>query len=151
MILISHRGNINGRIEGLENTPNYIQDAIKLGYDVEIDLWIINNNLYLGHDDPVYKIDLNFLSSCKNNLWIHCKNIEALVYLIENLNDSRFFFHEYEKYVITNRGDILVHAQANRFPKNSVYMIPEVLNINKKYLHNCKGVCSDYIINYKDE
>jgi hypothetical protein len=48
MILISHRGNINGRIEGLENTPNYIQDAIKLGYDVEIDLWIIKNKFKLA-------------------------------------------------------------------------------------------------------
>jgi len=31
MILISHRGNINGRIEEAENRPDYIDDTIRLG------------------------------------------------------------------------------------------------------------------------
>ena len=39
MILISHRGNINGKKPDLENKPEYIQNAIKLGYNVEIDVW----------------------------------------------------------------------------------------------------------------
>jgi len=38
MILISHRGNINGRLESYENAPNYIDSAISKGYDVEIDI-----------------------------------------------------------------------------------------------------------------
>ena len=38
MILISHRGNITGRIPDSENRPSYIQDTINLGYDVEIDV-----------------------------------------------------------------------------------------------------------------
>ena len=39
MILISHRGNINGRQPNLENLPEYIDSALELGYDVEIDIW----------------------------------------------------------------------------------------------------------------
>jgi len=39
MILISHRGNINGRFESWENEPTYIDKAIAEGYDVEIDIW----------------------------------------------------------------------------------------------------------------
>ena len=42
MILISHRGNIDGRIPEKENHPNYIDAAIKAGYDVEVDLWEID-------------------------------------------------------------------------------------------------------------
>jgi hypothetical protein len=34
MIYISHRGNINGRIENVENKPEYVNDTILLGYDV---------------------------------------------------------------------------------------------------------------------
>jgi hypothetical protein len=50
MILISHRGNINGSIKSLENNPIYLDSAIKNGYDVELDIWYINNELWTGHD-----------------------------------------------------------------------------------------------------
>ena len=40
MILISHRGNINGRSFKDENQPTYIDTAISAGYDVEIDILI---------------------------------------------------------------------------------------------------------------
>ena len=38
MILISHRGNINGPNPEMENNPEYIQKALDLGYDVEVDV-----------------------------------------------------------------------------------------------------------------
>lgn len=148
MILISHRGNIDGRIEDLENRQSYIKEAIDLGYHVEIDLWLISDSLYLGHDDPTYKVDIEFLDEYKDKLWIHCKNIGALSYLLKISRKHRFFFHENEKYVLTSLGDLIVHGQTNRFPEDSVYMMPEILNVNKKYLVDCKGVCSDNIKNY---
>ena len=39
MILISHRGNIDGVNKLKENKINYINEAIKNGFDVEIDVW----------------------------------------------------------------------------------------------------------------
>ena len=42
MILISHRGNINGPSKD-ENNPIRIEDVILQGYDVEIDLRILNS------------------------------------------------------------------------------------------------------------
>ena len=39
MILISHRGNIEGKQPKLENKPEYISKALELGYNVEIDIW----------------------------------------------------------------------------------------------------------------
>ena len=50
MVIISHRGNLDGRKPGRENKPDYIQEALDAGYDVEIDVWMINNELFLGHD-----------------------------------------------------------------------------------------------------
>jgi hypothetical protein len=46
MKLIAHRGNINGIMDSLENEPTYIDLAIQKGYDVEVDLWLISDNLY---------------------------------------------------------------------------------------------------------
>ena len=43
MILISHRGNISGKNVSLENNPNYIKDAIYLGYNVEVDVCPVFN------------------------------------------------------------------------------------------------------------
>ena len=38
MILISHRGNIDGKNEVWENHPKYIIEALEAGYDFEIDV-----------------------------------------------------------------------------------------------------------------
>ena len=62
MFLISHRGNINGANPIEENSINYILKAIDLGYNVEIDVWFVNNSFYLGHDKPQYKVNHDFLN-----------------------------------------------------------------------------------------
>ena len=38
MLLIAHRGNINGPDKAKENHPDYINKAIEAGYNVEIDI-----------------------------------------------------------------------------------------------------------------
>ena len=48
MIIISHRGNINGPEPQKENLPDYIDFALENGLDVEVDLWW-NKGIYLGH------------------------------------------------------------------------------------------------------
>ena len=55
-ILISHRGNTVGKLELYENEPSYIHKTLLEGFDVEVDIWYIENNWYLGHDNPQYKI-----------------------------------------------------------------------------------------------
>ena len=64
MILISHRGNLNGKDIENENNPLYIDRALGKGYDVEIDVWYNGGIWYLGHDEPTYPIKLEYL---KNN------------------------------------------------------------------------------------
>ena len=61
MKLIAHRGNINGPNQEMENNPDYILNTLRFGYDCEIDVHLINNELYLGHDAPTYKITVDFL------------------------------------------------------------------------------------------
>ena len=55
MILISHRGNLNGPFQD-ENNPTKIEDVILKGFDVEIDLRILNSEFYLGHDTEDFKV-----------------------------------------------------------------------------------------------
>ena len=76
MILISHRGNTEGCNEKKENSPDYIDNAISLGFDVEIDVRYLNGDLYLGHDLPQYKINLDLIRKIANEI----KNMIAIPY-----------------------------------------------------------------------
>jgi hypothetical protein len=142
-ILISHRGNIDGPSAD-ENKPSHILNAINLGYDVEIDLWYVNGVLYLGHDNPQYEIDYDFLLT--RSLWIHCKNIESLLYLKEKNNTNNYFWHQEDDVTITSLGYFWTYP-GKKLTKYSIAVLPELKhfdNISISY-----GVCSDYIEKFK--
>ena len=88
MKFISHRGNLNGPIQEYENHPEYILEALKKGFNVEIDVRVKNDTFYLGHDFPKYKI--NRKKTCDKVLLIGC----ALVF---NNILSKFKFIEIMK------------------------------------------------------
>ena len=146
MKFISHRGNLNGANPNLENHPDYILDSITKGYDCEIDIRVINNVLYLGHDSPQYKIELSFLNSIKSNIWIHCKNIEAVLFF--RLKEFNFFWHENDKVTLTSQKNIWAFP-GNQPIEMSIAVMPEIFNENN--LNKCHGICSDYIFKYKKE
>ena len=64
MILISHRGNIMGPNPEQENHPDYIREALNIGYDVEIDVWY-TDKFMLGHDKPQYEFSFDLMYSLK--------------------------------------------------------------------------------------
>ena len=141
MILIAHRGNINGPIDSYENEPNYIDLAIKKGYDVEVDVWYKDNMLWLGHDMPDYGIDFRWIRDRISKLWIHCKNIDALLYFKECGYDCNYFWHQEDTITLTSHQYIWVFP-GNQPITNSIAVLPE---INNDDISKCIGVCSDYI------
>jgi hypothetical protein len=145
MILISHRGNINGRFESYENEPNYIELALSKGYDVEIDVWYIDNVIYLGHDNPQYVVDFRWIRDRLNRLWVHCKNVDAVVYFKDCGYDINYFWHQEDILTLTSKNYIWVYPGKQPI-KNSISVMPEINNDN---ITNCLGICSDLIENYK--
>ena len=123
MILIAHRGNINGKIEKFENNPNYIDSAIEQGYDVEIDVWYHQHEFWLGHDEPSYEVSLKWLTDRKDSLWIHCKDLITIDMLrelqIHNKVDLNYFFHDEDDCTITSKGDLWVYP-GKQPVKNSI-------------------------------
>lgn len=142
MILISHRGNINGRVPEAENNPEYIVDTIKMGYDVEVDLWVTSGSFYLGHDRPQYKILFNWLVNYQSNLWIHCKNIEALVSM--KMYAFHYFWHEQDTVTLTSMNYIWAYPGKQPIER-SIAVMPEMYNED---INKCVGVCSDFILKY---
>ena len=60
MKIISHRGNLHGKEVDNENNPEYIKKALRK-FEVEVDVWFIDDSWFLGHDRPQYPVDLDFL------------------------------------------------------------------------------------------
>lgn len=141
MILISHRGNTNGKIKNEENRPDYIEDALRLGFNVEIDVWFKDAEFYLGHDEPQYKIDYKFLVNEK--LWCHAKNIDALLEMKKYA--IHYFWHEEDTLTLTSKNYIWAYPGKQPI-KRSIAVMPE---LNNDDVSQCIGICSDYILKYK--
>lgn len=145
---ISHRGNINGKVENLENSPRYIDSAIELGYDCEIDVWYHQHEFWLGHDEPTYQVDLTWLTDRHLKLWIHCKDLVTVSqfrYLQLNmLVDLNYFFHNTDDCTLTSRGDVWVYPGKQPL-KDSIAVMPEIHNED---VSGCIGICSDVIEKY---
>ena len=137
MIYIAHRGNVKGINTELENQPQYILNAIKLGYDVEVDVRYVKNHWFLGHDHPDYEVDVDFLYN--PNIWCHAKNIEAFDVMLEK--GIHCFWHENDKYTLTSKGYIWAFPQSSLTAK-SICLMPE--QTNQDY-SNAYGVCSDIV------
>lgn len=99
--IIAHRGNIDGPNPGRENHPDYIKAALNKGYGVEIDAWFVDGQWGLGHDEPLYAVNLQYFFDLRDHsfkihgnaypvrrnplIWIHLKNLGAVQEMI-NIN-----------------------------------------------------------------
>lgn len=144
MLVIAHRGNLAGPNPAEENRPEYIDAALAAGCDAEIDLWVVDDQLFLGHDAAQYPVDLAWLEARYPNLWIHCKNIAALEYM-DLAWLFNYFWHENDTLTLTSRRDIWVYP--GRQPvRDSIAVMPEIHNDDVSV---CRGVCTDYPERYR--
>lgn len=149
MKYISHRGNVYGyeRGRGVENTIDYILDAIALSYDVEIDLWYMNDKLYLGHDEPGQETSIDFLLEYNDKLWCHAKDIKTFHKLLQY--DINTFFHNTDDCALTSKGYLWTYFDKEltdksillKFEKDEDFIIP----------NDIYGICSDNIDFYKNK
>jgi len=144
MILISHRGNIKGPVPDKENRPSYIDCAIGNGYHVEIDIRSIDGELWLGHDEPQYKVDHNWLDKRRNYLWLHCKNLEAA----KECWAYHSFCHSSDPFTYTSTGKIWLHDLTQKIDNNTIIPLIDQIDIEKFSLvgKNPFGICTDYPI-----
>jgi hypothetical protein len=153
MRFIAHRGNTIGKFPDKENKPDYIYEALELGYEVEIDVWVINDVIYLGHDGPETEISYSFLDEIRDCLWCHAKNIYALEFLLNS--DFNCFFHDTDEYTLTSKGFIWAYP-GKPLTSNTICVMPEMCDYksiysNEELFENCLGICSDIIEKFRDE
>lgn len=143
MKIISHRGNLIGSNPERENNPGYIQSALDQGFEVEIDLWKIGEELFLGHDKPIYKVEPEYLKG--KQFWIHCKNIEAAHYCSQ-VQELNAFWHQKDDISISTQKYLWTYP-GKELTDKSIAVLPETSRdweISQAY-----GICTDYPIRYK--
>lgn len=145
MLIISHRGNLMGSDPALENHPIQIDRNIsQYSMNIEIDLRVINGHYWLGHDDPQYKIDSDWLYMRSNFLWIHCKNSEALMTLSCHAYSYalNYFWHDKDDYTLTSKGYVWAYPGKNiPFSGPAIAVMPE---LNSNDYSRFYGICTDY-------
>lgn len=145
MILISHRGNINGSRPDMENKPSYILQALQLGFECEIDVWYKDGKFYLGHDAPQYDFPISLLETYHNKLWIHCKDTASLSKLneIDSIGTKlNYFGHDKDEGVLTSKGYIWSILPLDR----GILVMPEATGHIPT--NATRGICSDEIAKY---
>lgn len=142
MLLIAHRGNINGKNPEKENTVDYLQEAINKGYDVELDVRYIDGVFYLGHDDPQEECPEWLLQS--TNSWVHAKDITTLQECMDR-DYSNVFFHDSDDAVLTSSG-LLWTFPGKELTIRSIQVMPEY--VDEEFNHDCFGICSDKVGEY---
>jgi len=132
MILISNYGNVN-RTNHNQNTPDYVENAIRMGYNCRIDV-MYTDQLYINN----YPITLDFILKYHKKLWICCINIEALKYLLE----FECFHIWYKDEMLTNYGFIWGSPVST---KKAIYVINSIESIKNIQITCGHAICSDYI------
>lgn len=151
MIIIAHRANIYGPSDK-ENSPESILNALYLGFDVELDVWLVNDQLMLGHDSPQYALKKPLLDRIGANGWFHCKNLEALEYFKNNLESLNYFWHQIDDYTITNSGHFWTYP-GKKISSNSIIVLPELIDrddLEQMLGQSPYGICTDWPIEYAD-
>lgn len=142
MIKIAHRGNYRGRNSARENTISYIEEAIAAGYSVEIDVRLIDDKWFLGHDEPQEEIPLPFME--RESVWVHAKNFEGYLKLWNN-KSVHTFWHDQDEFVFTSKG--IKWAKSGIITHDGIMVMPDSYEMicNQLKTNQLKplGVCSD--------
>ncbi len=154
MKIIAHRANLNGPNIESENKVHSIRKCLDLGYDVEIDIRLIDGKLFLGHDVPQESIEIEELIEINEKCWIHCKNLAALTFLNKNGQGLNYFWHEKDSYTLTSKGFIWTYP-GEHTTYSCICVMPELFldqsNFSNLLNMRISGICTDYPNKFKIE
>lgn len=151
MKIIAHRGNRYGPTPRLENWPTFLYQALREGFDIEVDIWFHQNQWYTGHDNPQYPVR-TYAEFPSSRTWFHAKNLAALerLTLDEKVN---VFWHDSDRYTITSRGYIwAAPGQPLGFADRTIDVLPERSGYGGigPISLSTYGVCTDFASELRD-
>jgi hypothetical protein len=159
MLIISHRGQLDGPCPSTANNPQQILKLLTIypGLHFELDLWITDCGLFLGHDSPDYSVSTTILDLLSSRSIFHIKHVDSashrsMLLLSKVCNSCHYFAHDLDSFTITSRGLIWVHPKMGVLP-NTVAVMPEHTvprsDLNRFFTDlTVSGVCTDFPLQF---
>lgn len=148
MRIYAHRANLNGPGSG-DNRPESIRACLERGLGVEVDVVGVNGELWLGHDRPEWKAEVELLTN--SGVMCHAKNVAAAVIL--RALPVGFFCLDKDEFCLCSNG--LIWANYGCAPTAvSIMCSPELVGspetIERFYsrVASAHGVCTDHPLAY---
>ena len=141
--LISHRGNIEGINLEREDSPEYVQEALKKGYHCMVDVWLVGGqHVALGTEAAYFPTTIEFLKD--QRIICNARSPEALEFLLRN--EVHCFTLSETSFTLTNGGLIWVKPGGTITPRGVITMpewtLPDVSVVASL---PCAGICSNQI------
>lgn len=137
--LISHRGNLVGPSKN-ENDPEYILESLNHCDFTEVDIWLKDQTIYLGHDEPQYIVEHKFVDN--NRLIFHAKNLTAFEYCLHN--NFHCFWHDTDDYTLTSQNYIWTYPGKQVSVQYKSIIVDNSPDWRRKN-YNCYAVCTDHV------
>lgn len=146
MLYISYQGVYDGTNYENANTPNQIGKAFNSGYSCMVDVWRVNNKLYLGSDEPVTEVTENYIQG--KRFWLNVRNVAMQEWIVAQpakLYPNYFWFsNDTESNNAVSSGGQTIAPGTTAPEYNTVVFLPEVKDkglLSAVHLR-CYGVCS---------
>ena len=147
MLYISYQGIYDGTNYEYANTTNQIRNALNSGYSCMVDVWRVDNKLYLGSTQPTTEVTEKYLQG--KRFWINVRNSDMQDWIVTQpsaLYPNYFWFAASTPpppYATASNGKLITPGTVP-INNNSVIYLPEVTD--RSYLTTvhlrCYGVCS---------
>lgn len=150
MNLISYRGIFDGNDFQDANTVKQINKARSNGFTVMIDVWRVNNKLYLGNDQPITEVTDTYIRG--NKFYINARNIDMLNWLQtqpSTLYPNYFYFAAPTPpppFVTASNGKLITPGTVP-INNNSIIFLPEITDtaMFSTVRLKCFGIISSYL------
>ncbi|CAB5221562.1 hypothetical protein UFOVP245_188 [uncultured Caudovirales phage] len=121
MIIISHRGLVDGDDPTKENNPTAIAAALGEFFLVYIDLWMVEGKPFLGTDGPVYPMPEDFIH---NPDVILCPRDRMAVNFVA-IRDAHFVIPTTGDYTLTSYKWLWAKSSAASIGRDCIIHLPE--------------------------
>lgn len=149
MLYISYQGIYDGQNFENANTPTQITKALNYGFSCMVDVWRIDNQLYVGTLAPTIQVTEKYLQG--NRFWINARN-QNMQYWIQTqpskLYPNYFWFeNDTESTPTTTSGGQIITPGTVPINNTSIIFLPEIDDramFSTVHL-KCYGICSSFL------
>jgi hypothetical protein len=149
MLYISYQGIYDGQNFEDANTPSQITKALNYGFSCMVDVWRIDNQLYVGTLAPNIPVTEKYLQG--NRFWINARNQNMQDWIQtqpSNKYPNYFWFPtQQENTNVTTSGGQIITPGTVPVNNSSIIFLPEIDDramFSTVHL-KCYGICSSFL------